>query len=301
MLYKKLTEEGFVGELGRVFRTPPQANGLLIGAGLPGDKLPVFAHTTAADYWVEVCERLALGVVENGLSRLVQAAAKEFPGNPIFRTCLRVVAASLGKDTPPAPAPKLVVLFLAANPKDTGRLRLDEELRTITESLPREASVTFVPKVAVRTTDLLKAIVETTPAILHFSGHGDTGGQIVLEDPVGRAKTVSAEALADLLKAHNQRNPYPVRCVVLNACYTAGAAQALTAAVEVVTGCTDAIGDQAAIEFARGFYTGIANHRSLGASFRLGRAQIKVESLPDAHILDLRAREGINPDEQVLL
>lgn len=52
--------------------------------------------------------------------------------------------------------------------------------------------------------------------------------------------------------------------------------------------------------FARGFYTGIVNHRSIGASFRLGVAQVRIESLPDSDDFKLHARDGVDVEQLVL-
>ena len=81
------------------------------------------------------------------------------------------------------------ILIVAANPKDTSRLRLDEEVREIEAALQRsqrrnQFSVrsTWAP----RTKDLRRALLDHQPHIVHFSGHGDPEG-LVLEDAVGQA------------------------------------------------------------------------------------------------------------------
>ena len=77
------------------------------------------------------------------------------------------------------------VLFLAANPASTERLRIDREARQIREKLlsTKHASrVEIIARWAVSIDDLLQALMEVQPEIVHFSGHATRAEQIVLED-----------------------------------------------------------------------------------------------------------------------
>lgn len=65
-----------------------------------------------------------------------------------------------------------VILFLAANPRDTGRLALDVEARAIQDELKGSARFRFEAVWAAEPRDLLRAVRELRPTILHFSGHG---------------------------------------------------------------------------------------------------------------------------------
>ena len=65
---------------------------------------------------------------------------------------------------------KITVLFLAANPKSTPQLNLDEEARAIREKIRLSEyrdSVQFESRWAVRAGDILQAINETNPTIVH--------------------------------------------------------------------------------------------------------------------------------------
>ena len=95
----------------------------------------------------------------------------------------------------PQPAKKITILFLAANPKSTDRLRLDEEVRTIDERLrlaQYRDKFNLEQQWAVRTGDILDAMLRYQPDIVHFSGHGSTDGALIFEDASGAAKPVSA-------------------------------------------------------------------------------------------------------------
>ncbi|MEL6231129.1 MAG: hypothetical protein AAFR24_14555, partial [Cyanobacteria bacterium J06627_3] len=67
------------------------------------------------------------------------------------------------------------ILVLAANPKGTSQLRLDEEVREIREGLKRSehrGSFELKSRWAARPVDMQRAILEEKPQIVHFSGLG---------------------------------------------------------------------------------------------------------------------------------
>src|ERR1051326_4152679 len=66
-------------------------------------------------------------------------------------------------------------------------------------------------------TGFTKALLKISPALVHFSGHGDQDGQILLENAIGYPEPITAEALADLFRTFSRS----VRSVVLNACDSA--------------------------------------------------------------------------------
>jgi hypothetical protein len=106
------------------------------------------------------------------------------------------------------------ILFLAANPKDTGRLRLDQELRDIAEGLERAKKrdqFNLEPRLAARSRDIQRAMLDMSPQIIHFSGHGAGEQGLIFEDELGNAKLIDGEALAGLFKLFADR----ITCVVL--------------------------------------------------------------------------------------
>jgi hypothetical protein len=93
------------------------------------------------------------------------------------------------------------ILILAANPKNSVPLRLDEEVREIDEGLRRAQMrdrFELEQKWAVRPRDVQRAILDFAPQIVHFSGHGVGEGGLALEDELGQAKLVSTSALVCL-------------------------------------------------------------------------------------------------------
>jgi predicted transcriptional regulator len=174
------------------------------------------------------------------------------------------------------------ILLLAANPKDTKPLRLDEECRRIEESMERSRrrdEFNVVSKWAVTDDELRHALLRHEPAIVHFSGHGTKSG-IEVEGELGYSLPVSASALAGLFKLCSSH----VQCVVLNACFSQFQATAIAKHIDFVVGMGAAIGDQAAIKFSQGFYDGIGHGRSFVDAFELGRNAIDLRGIPEHEI-----------------
>ena len=192
------------------------------------------------------------------------------------------------------------VLFLSSNPEGTPALKLDEEARLIIQKI-RASEYRDVLKLetlwAVQPDDLLQALNEHKPQIVHFSGHGSESGEIVLMDNNRQAKPVSAEALKMLFTTLKDN----IRVVVLNACYSEKQAQAISEVIDCVVGMNTAIGDEAAIVFAASFYRAIGFGRSIKDAFDQGKAAIMLEGIPESSTPQLLIRKGIDPASVVLI
>ena len=107
--------------------------------------------------------------------------------------------------------PPKTILILAANPRGTIPLRLDEEVREIKAGLQRSRHRDqFVVEYesAARWSDVHQFMLDYEPQIVHFCGHGMGKGGLVLEDDNGEAKLISTEALADLFRANAYKSTY---------------------------------------------------------------------------------------------
>lgn len=226
------------------------------------------------------------------------------------------------------PPPK--ILFLGANGRDTTRLRLGTEVRDIRRELetagaPEAFHITA--ELAVRPADLQRLLLLHEPHLIHFSGHGlnpdpdkttttnggpttrefapsetssvegFTGG-LLLENDTGAAVAVRPDVFADLLAI--VKRDVPLRCVVLNACFSAAQAAAIAEHVDCVIGTTRAIEDDSAIAFATAFYRAISHGKSIGTAFDLGRNEIGLRGLPGQDVLRLYLRSGVKPDRVFL-
>jgi hypothetical protein len=190
--------------------------------------------------------------------------------------------------------PTTTLLFLTANPKGTTTLRLDQEIRDITEGLQRakhREAFQLESRWAVRPRDIQRALLDLNPQIVHFSGHGlgepiapdettrklNAPEGLAFEDPEGKIAIASTEALATLFSLFKGT----IQCVVLNACYSANQAKAIAQHIPYVVGMNQAIGDRAAIEFAVSFYDALGAGRDVPFAYELAKNAIQLSGIPE--------------------
>ncbi|HEX6226674.1 MAG TPA: tetratricopeptide repeat protein [Chryseolinea sp.] len=175
---------------------------------------------------------------------------------------------------------KLKILFLAAEPSDSAKLRLGKELMAVRERLKDNQYFIVKDQWAVKPADVLETILEEKPHIVHFSGHGTESGELCLEDEQGKLKTVTADALSKLFKLASDH----VKCVILNTCFSELQAKAISQFIPVVIGTKKEIADAAAIKFSTGFYTTLSpdlSQKSFKIAFDRGCVSVQFDSLPD--------------------
>jgi hypothetical protein len=194
------------------------------------------------------------------------------------------------------------ILFLASNPAKSKTLQLGREIRDIRSSLTRGRHrdlFTLDQHFAVRAVDLRRALLDDTPQILHFAGHGFSSEKeltdftgflrgarrknktddrlgIVLEDDNSEngMVEVSHDALANLFRLFKE----DIQCVFLNACYSAVQAEAINEHIPYVIGYKAAIADDAAIDFAASFYDALAAGRDIPFAFDFAAASLGLEN-----------------------
>jgi hypothetical protein len=191
---------------------------------------------------------------------------------------------------------KIKILFLAANPGDTNKLALDEEIREITSKIRAAEcrdSIDIISAWAVRPDDLLQLLNQHKPQIVHFSGRGSGSSEIILTDNNGVSKPVSSMALTALFKTLKDN----VKAVVLNACFSREQAEAVTQVIDCAVGMSDSIGDTAAITFAASFYRAIGFGRSIQEAFDQGITALLLEDIPEDNTPKLLVKSGVDPSQ----
>ena len=177
---------------------------------------------------------------------------------------------------------KKTILFLAANPKNSTQLRLDQEVKEIDAGLQRaqkREKFQLEKMSAITPRDLQRAMLDFKPQIVHFSGHGVGADGLVLEDVNGQATFVRGEALAKLF--HLFTEECNIECVVLNACYSEVQANAIAQYVPYVIGMNQEIGDSAAREFAVGFYDALGAGKSIEFAYKSGCVSISMSGIAE--------------------
>jgi hypothetical protein len=197
-------------------------------------------------------------------------------------------------------ARRIRILVLASNPRSTERLGIDREVRGIEEKLrgaKHRDAIELVSRWAVRVDDLQQALLDVEPDIVHFSGHGTRGEEIILDLGDGDLKPVPKKALARLFKILNDR----IRVVVLNACYSRPQAEAIAEHIDCTIGMSDRVPDEAAIAFSAAFYQGIAYGRSVQTAFDLGVNELELKGIQGADIPDIIPRQGVAAKDLILV
>jgi hypothetical protein len=183
-------------------------------------------------------------------------------------------------------------------------LRLDREVREVQQTL-RGAKyrdlVDVQHRPAATAEDLIDALNDVRPHLVHFSGHGWTGGIVFdngdLDHP--QEHPVEFDLLAEVLAATST----PPQVLVLNACETLHGAELLLPAVPVVIAMADTIDDTAAIVLARRFYAAIASAQPVGVALAQAQAQaaMRLTTPEDADLPRVAVRDDIDADVLVLV
>lgn len=195
---------------------------------------------------------------------------------------------------------KITVLFLASNPIDQAPLRLDEEARSITEMIRKAKhrdSVKFESRWALQTIDLLQALNEHEPTIVHFSGHGSNNDEIVFQSQDGATKLVKKEALVQTMMVSSDS----IRLVFFNTCFSKNQAEAISQFVDATIGMNTSIGDEAARIFSSQFYSAIGFGLSVGKAFQQAKAALMLEDIPEESTPELFIKPGFNEEDIILV
>jgi hypothetical protein len=188
---------------------------------------------------------------------------------------------------------KVKILFVAANPGDTDRLRLDREIKAIGEALRVGTArdlFDLEQTWAATPADLQDHLLRYAPQVVHFSGHGDDGA-LVLEHSLGYGNegehvSVTAQSIAELFSLVGNN----VRCVVLNACNSAPLAEAIAGSIDCAIGMSEPVDDILAVLFSWSFYHALGSGQSIKSSFDLACTQTGMHEGDASRIPRLFAR-----------
>jgi len=169
------------------------------------------------------------------------------------------------------------ILFVAANPIEGAFLALDEELRSIEREI---AASRYRERIALRAChatrplDLVRELNRERPDVLHFSGHGNEEGDIVLVGLNNEPQAVAPSLLAELFAALE----FPPKIVVLNSCFSFLQADEIIKVVDIVIGIPGVIQDRNAVNFSTALYMALCEGISVSFSFRQAVVGVKLNS-----------------------
>lgn len=192
------------------------------------------------------------------------------------------------------------ILIMQANPAATVRLETAAEQRNLDAALwaalNRDLFDTPVLAAAARIGDLLPALRRHRPHILHFMGHGDGAGGLLLHAPDDdTVQCLTASALLELLRAYQAEASEPLRLVVLAGCETASTAALIGQVVDGAIGMTGDIGDVAVRDiFTPAFYAALGDGRSVANAVTSTQAELRSQGYSaDAEMVALHTRDGL--------
>jgi len=172
---------------------------------------------------------------------------------------------------------KVKILVIAANPSGTALLTTGEELRAINAALSISQiadKVSLLSAQAASADDLLGALHQHQPTVLHISAHANKQGELLFQQPGGLPQPVAADSLCRILGLGWPQ----LQLVVLNACYSAPLADAIAAHVPGVVGMQEEIKNRDAVVFAWGLYRALGYGRSVGDAVKEARLSLEIAS-----------------------
>ena len=197
---------------------------------------------------------------------------------------------------------KITVVFFAADPGSTSttKLALDEEARLIGERIRASEHrdvVVFHTRWAVRPRDVLQAINELQPTVVHFSGHGTSADMLVLQDDQGEEKHVTKEAIVSAMALGAES----VKLVFFNTCFSFNQAQGCLDHVPATIGMNRDVGDLPARVFSAQFYSAIGFGLSITKAFEQAKALVAMETPGEESIPELYVQEGLTEEMLTLV
>ncbi len=169
---------------------------------------------------------------------------------------------------------KKKILILASNPRADLDLGYEiHALKNIIEDSENLQEFDVVINDAISPSNIQNLFLEHEPRIVHFCGHGSGENGLVFADSSGKEQLVSTQALSNLFKEFDDT----IECVLLNACYSEVQADEIAKYINYAIGMNQAIADDAAIFFAKGFYQALGKGKQIRQCFRLGKNAIELE------------------------
>jgi hypothetical protein len=169
-------------------------------------------------------------------------------------------------DGPESTTRRVTVLIVATQPPHNPLLDLDREFREINEKITKSTNggcFDVIPSLAARWRDSMRDVRTQQPCIVHFCGHADESGRIVLRNNDESEKPIEHENLVDFVASLDGY----IKLIILNGCSTEGQARALAEVIKCAIGVENKIPDATAIKFATDFYAGVVSGDPLNEAF----------------------------------
>jgi hypothetical protein len=170
------------------------------------------------------------------------------------------------------------ILILAANPRDTVKVRVNQEFEEIKNIFKENNNFVVKENLAVTPDNLSDTLSEHQPDIVHFIGHGKGKDGMILEDDDGLKLLVNNEGFTDIFEY------FSIECLYLNSCHSVVQAKKIVQHINYVIGMQDEIENKIAKKFATKFYRELARGKDYKSAFQFARSAVKLIDLQGANI-----------------
>jgi hypothetical protein len=190
----------------------------------------------------------------------------------------------------PSSLARVNVLLVCANPRNTDPLRTAEEERVLREAIRLSSyrdhiSVSVLNAATID--DVRRELLRQRFEIVHFSGHGTKTG-LVFEDALGRLMVPDSNALAELLQRRGTST------ALLNACYSLATGTFTSLGLDYTIAMEGPIADDAAIEFARGFYDAVGAGLSIPEAYEEGLSCARLKHMSPGAVLLRKGEQHVS-------
>jgi hypothetical protein len=185
----------------------------------------------------------------------------------------------------------LKILFLLSSPHQD--LSLDEEYRSIEKAIERNSNkgdVELIVKLSTRIEDLIEALNQEKPHIVHFSGHGNSKGELMFTGDNMENMPITSNILLNLFKASKEN----IKLIFLDACHSHTQAQVLSQEIDYLIGMNDFISEKTATTFSTSFYASLASNKSIQESFEQAKVILEVKHAHEKEIPLLFQKKDAN-------
>jgi hypothetical protein len=237
----------------------------------PGQLPAVVAGQNSEEYWELIRLAIIDGTFPDGAKNLRAAVRRRWPANKVFAD-------------PAGPVRRVLLIGAApvvADPEAAPALRTAEEYRAVVAAAP---SLT-VDYLSAATAGDIRRVLDRDPDVLHLACHGRRGGVLLFpaepsaESGAAPVRTVHAADLADAIAEYQRQNGARggrdrLHGIVLNACYSAEAGEALRPCAHTVVAHQAELPDRKAPLLAGALYERIVLSGSLARAARIVKAEL---------------------------
>ncbi|WP_298901459.1 CHAT domain-containing protein [uncultured Psychroserpens sp.] len=181
------------------------------------------------------------------------------------------------------------ILFIGVNPKDTGQLRLQDEINVIKDIVDPTNNRLYVRNASTKRA-MRRYLNKYKPNVLHISGHGNDDQTLLFEDENGHTEIVYIDQLGTFLDHYSKY----LKCVVLSACYSLNNVEIFSSKIHCVIGMKMAVANTMAIDFSRAFYDSLCSGETFESAFGIAKAELNLSSAEDHDVLKIIVNKNID-------